>query len=79
MPTLVSGDELREANRFRRLWSVYEQNADLVQVGAYEHGSNPDLDAAIRLREPMVQFLRQDMHQGEDYTACRQALQQILS
>jgi len=79
MPALVSADELRQANHFRRLWSVYEQNADLVQVGAYERGSNPELDEAIRLREAMVSFLRQDMHLGEDYATCRDTLRQILS
>ena len=79
MPALVSADELRQANHFRRLWSVYEQNADLVQVGAYERGSNPELDEAIRLREAMVHFLRQDMHLGEDYATCRDTLRQILS
>ena len=79
MPALVPADELRQANHFRRLWSVYEQNADLVQVGAYEHGSNPELDEAIRLREAMVNFLRQDMHLGEDYATSRDTLRQILS
>ena len=79
MPALVSADELRQANHFRRLWSVYEQNADLVQVGAYERGSNPELDEAIRLREAMVSFLRQDMHLGEDYATSRDTLRQILS
>jgi flagellum-specific ATP synthase len=35
------------------LWSLYQQNIDLIQVGAYEAGSNPDLDEAIRLRQAM--------------------------
>ena len=79
MPALVAPDELRRANKFRRLWSVYEQNADLVQVGAYEHGTNPELDEAIRLRESMVQFLRQEMHASEDYSTSRLNLQHLLS
>jgi flagellum-specific ATP synthase len=79
MQTLVSSDELKQANKFRRLWSVYQQNADLVQVGAYESGTNPELDEAIRLREQMVNFLRQDMDLGEDYAVTRQQLQNILS
>jgi flagellum-specific ATP synthase len=79
MPALVSNEDLRRANKFRRLWSVYEQNADLVQVGAYEHGSNPELDEAIRLREQMVHFLRQEMHASEGYEACRLNLQHIVS
>jgi flagellum-specific ATP synthase len=79
MPALVANDDLRRANKFRRLWSVYEQNADLVQVGAYEQGTNPELDEAIRLREQMVHFLRQEMHASEDYNTSRLTLQHILS
>jgi flagellum-specific ATP synthase len=79
MQTLVSPDELKQSNKLRRLWSVYQQNADLVQVGAYESGSNPELDEAIRIREQMVDFLRQDMDKGEDYAMTRNQLSHMLS
>ncbi len=79
MQTLVNSDELKQSNKLRRLWSVYQQNADLVQVGAYEAGSNPELDEAIRIREQMIDFLRQDMDKGEDYAMTRNRLSQMLS
>jgi flagellum-specific ATP synthase len=79
MQALVSPEELKQSNKLRRLWSIYQQNADLVQVGAYEAGSNPELDEAIRVREQMVDFLRQDMNQGEDYAMTRNHLSHILS
>ena len=46
---------------FRRLWTLYQQNVDLIQVGAYEMGTNVDLDRAIALRNVMEEFLRQPM------------------
>jgi flagellum-specific ATP synthase len=79
MQSLVNADELKQSNKLRRLWSVYQQNADLVQVGAYEAGSNPELDEAIRLRDQIVDFLRQDMNTGEDYEMTRSKLQHMLS
>jgi flagellum-specific ATP synthase len=79
MQTLVNSDELKQSNKLRRLWSVYQQNADLVQVGAYEAGSNPELDDAIRIREQMVEFLRQDMDKGEDYDVSLGNLKQLMS
>jgi len=79
MQILVNPDDMRQANKFRRLWSVFQQNADLVQVGAYEAGTNSELDEAIRLRDSMVTFLRQDMHVGEDYEVTREQLRQLLS
>jgi flagellum-specific ATP synthase len=79
MQSLVSPDELKQSNKLRRLWSIYQQNADLVQVGAYEAGSNPELDDAIRLREQMVDFLRQDMDSGQDYAMTRNQLSHMLA
>ena len=60
MPALADTDDLNAANTFRRLWTLYQQNIDLIQVGAYEMGTNPDLDRAI-LRTVMEEFLRQPM------------------
>ena len=38
MNQLMAPDQLEKANNFRRLWALYQQNKDLIQVGAYEHG-----------------------------------------
>jgi flagellum-specific ATP synthase len=64
MQNLLSPADLKMANRFRRLWSLYQQNVDLIQVGAYQAGSNPEIDQAIAMRESMEEFLRQDMYSG---------------
>lgn len=61
MPALADIDDLNSANMFRRLWTLYQQNIDLIQVGAYQMGTNPDLDRAIALRGVMEEFLRQPM------------------
>ena len=78
LQNIVSDKDMRIANRVRRLWSVYQQNQDLIQVGAYEPGSNPDLDEAIRLREPLQEFLRQDMHQGISHPHALLALRRLM-
>ena len=59
MASLVSPEQLHSANRFRRLWTLYQQNQDLIQVGAYEPGTNPDLDEAIKIRAGMEALLQQ--------------------
>lgn len=78
MQNLLSPEDLKLANRFRRLWSLYQQNIDLIQVGAYEAGSNPEVDEAIRLRQAMDAFLRQDMNLGQPEAQTRSALSQLL-
>ena len=40
MNSLLSPEQLKSANLFRRLWTLYQQNQDLIQVGAYETGAN---------------------------------------
>ena len=79
MQSLLSNEDLKSANKLRRLWSIYQQNVDLVQVGAYEHGSNPELDEAIRLNDRIVAFLRQDMHISQDYDTTRLQLRELLN
>ncbi len=79
MQNLLNPEDLKAANRFRRMWSLYQQNQDLIQVGAYETGTNPTLDEAIRLRDAMENFLRQDMHLGEDESVTRDNLRALLA
>jgi flagellum-specific ATP synthase len=79
MQSLLDPDDLKQANKLRRLWSLYQQNVDLIQVGAYQSGSNLELDEAIRLREKIVNFLRQDMNIGQDYEKTREELRQLMT
>ncbi|MEP3227118.1 MAG: FliI/YscN family ATPase [Parasphingorhabdus sp.] len=44
---------------FRRLWSVYEENRDLVLMGAYQAGSDPQIDEALAQWPVMVKYLKQ--------------------
>jgi len=78
MQNLLSPAELKMANRFRRLWSLYQQNVDLIQVGAYQAGSNVDIDQAIELRETMGMFLRQDRLSGVDEAQTRTDLRIMM-
>ena len=71
MQNLLAPTDLKLANRFRRLWSLYQQNVDLIQVGAYQPGTNGEIDQAIALRSAMETFLRQDMYTGIDENQTR--------
>ena len=77
MDSIVTPDQLKAANRFRRLWSLYQQNQDLIQVGAYEPGTNPDLDEAIKLRPGMEALLQQPSDISVQFSAAQQLLNQL--
>jgi flagellar biosynthesis/type III secretory pathway ATPase len=79
MQNLLSPEELKQANRLRRLWSLYQQNRDLISVGAYEAGSNADIDLAILMRNRLEDFLRQDMHAGVDSLTTRRMIGELMA
>jgi FliI/YscN family ATPase len=51
--------DLDAAKKIREALSVYDQSKDLIDLGAYVSGSNPRLDAAVRLRPEINAFLQQ--------------------
>ncbi len=56
--------QLQAARKLRQALAVYQQSEDLIQLGAYVSGTNPQLDASIRARPDMITFLRQDAEQS---------------
>lgn len=62
------------ARRFRGLISAYQRNRDLIAIGAYQRGSDMRTDEALTLWPRIEAFLRQDVHEGADYAASRNAL-----
>lgn len=57
---IASKEERESARRLREALACYRQTEDLINLGAYVSGSNPKLDAAIRARPQLLEFLRQD-------------------
>jgi flagellum-specific ATP synthase len=66
MHNVVSREHFELARRFRAHYSRYEKGRDLVQIGAYAHGSDALLDEAIALHPAMHQFLQQDMFEASN-------------
>jgi len=64
MTQFVSDRQQQLVTRFRQVYSVYQENRDLVAVGAYQPGSNPQLDEAIALWPSIIEFLRQHHRQS---------------
>jgi flagellum-specific ATP synthase/type III secretion protein N (ATPase) len=76
MPDITSAEQLELANHLRSLLAAYRQAPDLIEIGAYQAGSNPRVDAACRHYDAINSFLRQ----GEDeYYGLRETLIQLES
>jgi len=80
MTEIVRPEHLAWATRFRQLNAIYQQNKDLITVGAYAPGSDPRIDEAIMMNPRILDFISQDMLTAvgmEDSVHDLQALLQV--
>lgn len=58
----VSGPTTKKAAGFiRKLMAVYQESEDMINVGAYQPGSNPAIDEAIEHHQKIEDFLNQEV------------------
>lgn len=74
MSDIVTPEHAKAAAAFKRLWSLYEENRDLILMGAYREGSDPALDEAIRRHPEMLDFIRQGQKERIDFHSAVSAL-----
>ena len=78
MISIVSDQHTNTAADIRSLLSIYEQNEDLVAIGAYKEGSNPDLDSALKKIKGINGFLEQGIDEAFVYDDIIDQMGQIL-
>ncbi len=74
MPRLVDPEHLAAARRVRHVLATYRQAEDLIDVGAYKAGANPEIDRAVALIAPVRAFLRQEVQERSTWQESRAAL-----
>ena len=77
MPDVASKEHRAASESLKQLLAAYQQAEDLISIGAYQKGSNPLVDAAIRLQEEIKQFLRQGMGDKVDFQSAVNGLLRI--
>ncbi len=60
---LQTPEEKAIALRARRLMALYSNMEELVRIGAYAKGADPEVDEAVRLWPQLEAFLQQDVHE----------------
>jgi flagellum-specific ATP synthase len=76
MIDIVPPEHRELAGRVRQVLAAYRRSEDLITIGAYVKGSDPELDYAIAHRDRINTFLRQRVEQKSDY---HQALDEMKS
>lgn len=79
MPDIADVKQMNLAREFRRLYSLYQQNKDLISVGAYQAGSDPRIDEAIAKNAAILEFLQQDMDEAVDISRSLTELEALLN
>ena len=79
MNDIVSPTHWQLANKLKGLIGFYQENIDVVQIGAYQPGTNPQLDEALALMPKIESYLKQDMNDKSDFEQALQGLAQTLA
>ena len=74
MADVVPDDHRMAAANYRRLWAAYEENRDLILMGAYRPGNDPVIDEAVQRRHEILDFIRQDQKSRIDLDTSANAL-----
>jgi len=77
-PQITTSEHMSWTQNFKRLYGLYQQNRDLISVGAYQPGADSNIDRAIRMHPQMVDFIAQDMNQSVGFDASRTQLAAVL-
>lgn len=79
MTSIVPPQHVDKARQFKSLYSRYQRSHDLISVGAYVAGADPELDRAIRLYPAFEKFLKQNMSQHEDFAGSIEKLDKLFA
>ena len=63
---------------FNEILSTYREAEDLINIGAYVKGSNPQIDHALNKINQIRAFLKQDIFESSDYNSTLKRLFEII-
>ncbi len=79
LPACNTAPQNAVIQRARQLLAVYEDMAELIRLGAYRRGSDPQVDEAIQYYDGIDAFLGQEIDEATDLDHCYQMLAQTLN
>lgn len=79
MSNIVSTEHQQAALKFKRMYSTYEKNRDLISVGAYRVGTDPAIDHAIEYHPLLEKYICQTSDEKSDFQQSLHDLQLITT
>lgn len=78
MKNVVTPEFVKMARAMRSQMAIYKDAEDLINIGAYKSGSNPEIDEAVRLHPAINDFLRQEVDEATNIQTCEQIMASIV-
>lgn len=78
MSEIARPEHKAAAGKLRNLLSLYTENADLIAIGAYKNGTNPELDEAINKIDAINAFLMQQVEESVSFEQTVQLLREAV-
>lgn len=78
MKNVTKPDQQKLAQKLRENLAIYKEAEDLINIGAYKPGANPKIDKAVKLIDPINDFLKQKVEEGTSYSQTLKMLQQLF-
>ena len=74
MPDIVTPDHLKKSHDFNEILATYNEAEELVSIGAYVEGSNPQIDYALTKIDSLKEYLKQDMYEVSN---CAESIEKL--
>jgi flagellum-specific ATP synthase len=78
MPNIVDKEHLEYARRVKDVAAVYKNAEDLISIGAYNPGSNPEIDYAIEKIDDINAFLKQEINEKISFEGTLEQMKMLL-
>ena len=75
MSGIATPEQKQAAGKLRNMMSIYKENEDLISIGAYKPGNNPELDNAISHMPKINEFLKQPVEEPTKFDDTLKLLQ----
>jgi flagellum-specific ATP synthase len=79
MTDIIDAEHRRMAGDVMNIVATYKRAEDLINIGAYAEGSNPDIDRAVAMIDRVNTFLRQDIGERVDFNTARRELAALFA
>jgi len=78
MPDIISKEHLASFGSIKNLIAVYREAEDLINIGAYRRGANPEIDRSVELHASIRGFLRQDTAEHHSFDETLEMMNNII-